>query len=113
MNWITITDESDIENINKSENYSIIYKHSPMCMTSLMTYRQLKAEVNAAQGVDIPLYIVDVIKNRQQSQYIANSFLTKHESPQILVIKNGKCVYNTSHESISLKAVLNHIQLEA
>jgi len=113
MNWITINNEEDINNISKSDDYAIIYKHSPRCMTSLMTYRQLKSEVSAAQHIDMPIYMVDVIKNRSESQFIANTFLVHHESPQILVMKNGVCIYNTSHERISLEAALNQIKQEA
>ncbi|WP_221391204.1 bacillithiol system redox-active protein YtxJ [Dyadobacter sp. NIV53] len=113
MNWITITNEEEVLDISKSANYAIIYKHSPRCMTSLMAYRQLKSEVSAANDIDVPIYMVDVIKNRQESQFVAKTFEIRHESPQVLVVKNGVCVYNTSHEAISLKAMLNHIGQEA
>ena len=109
MNWITITDESEIQTIFKSEDYAIIYKHSPSCMTSLMAYRQLKAEVQKATEIDIPLYIVDVLKNRKEARAIADAFDVRHESPQILLVKAGACVYDTSHENVSLKAVLKHV----
>ena len=109
MNWITINGEETIEEISKSEDYAIIYKHSPRCMTSLMAYRQLKSEVNGVPDVEIPLYIVDVISNRRESQLIAGTFLVQHESPQILVVKNGICVFNTSHENVSLQAAMEHV----
>jgi len=109
MNWITITDESEVQDIYKSEDYSIIYKHSPSCMTSLMAYRQLKAEVQKASEINIPLYIVDVLKNRKEARAIATAFDVQHESPQILLVKGGACIYDTSHENVSLKAVLNNI----
>jgi len=113
MDWITIKDEDQIQDIFKATDYSIIYKHSPRCMTSLMAYRQLKSEVSNAKQVEIPLYIVDVISNRRESQLIAGTFLIQHESPQILVIKNGVCVFNTSHENVSLQAVMEHINQAA
>lgn len=106
MNWMTISSEEDVNAIYNSAEYSIIYKHSPRCMTSLMAYRQLKSEVNAALDVQIPIYIVDVIQNRRESMAIANSFGVEHESPQILVVKNGKCLYDASHEDVSLRASL-------
>ncbi|TDE10214.1 bacillithiol system redox-active protein YtxJ [Dyadobacter psychrotolerans] len=109
MNWIAIKDEDQIQDIFKSEEYSIIYKHSPRCMTSLMAYRQLKSEVSGVPDVEIPLYIVDVISNRRESQLIAGTFLVQHESPQILVVKKGICVFNTSHENVSLQIAMEHI----
>lgn len=109
MNWIAITDEAEVQRIFKSEEYSIIYKHSPSCMTSLMAYRQLKAEVQRAADIDIPLYIVDVLKNRQESRAIATAFDVQHESPQILLVKNGSCIFDTSHENVSLGTVLEQL----
>lgn len=106
MNWITINSEEEVDTIHKSADYSIIYKHSPRCMTSLMAYRQLKSEVNAASHLRIPIYIVDVVQNRRESMAIANAFQVEHESPQILVVKNGECIYDASHENVSLRASL-------
>lgn len=108
MNWITINNEEEVQNIYKSDNYAIIYKHSPRCMTSLMAYRQLKSDVNSVPDVQIPLYIVDVIKNRKESMAIASNFKVEHESPQILVVKNGQCLYDASHEAISLMETLEY-----
>lgn len=103
MNWITISSEQEVDHIYQSEDYSIIYKHSPRCATSLMAYRQLRSEVSAAAHIEIPIYIVDVIQNRKESMAIANNFGVTHESPQILVVKNGECIYDASHEDISLR----------
>nr|WP_295925018.1 bacillithiol system redox-active protein YtxJ [uncultured Dyadobacter sp.] len=105
MNWITINSEEEVDTIHKSADYSIIYKHSPRCMTSLMAYRQLKSEVSASD-LGIPIYIVDVVQNRRESMAIANAFQVEHESPQILVVKNGECIYDASHEDVSLRASL-------
>ena len=103
MNWITISSEAEVDHIYQSADYSMIYKHSPRCMTSLMAYRQLKSEVSAASHIHIPIYLVDVIQNRKESQAIANTFGVEHESPQLLVVKAGQCIYDASHEDVSLK----------
>ncbi|HEV7382812.1 MAG TPA: bacillithiol system redox-active protein YtxJ [Dyadobacter sp.] len=108
MNWITITSEEQIQAI-KSEEKAIIYKHSPRCMTSLMAYRQLKSEVNGQADLDLPIYIVDVISNRRESQYIASTFDVEHQSPQILVVKDGQSIFDTSHERVSLMTALSHL----
>lgn len=110
MNWITINSTEEVEQIYKSSEYAIIYKHSPRCMTSLMAYRQLKSDVNTVPHVDVPLYIVDVVNNRTESMSIANSFKVQHESPQLLVVKNGECVFDSSHEDISLHDTLSYFQ---
>ncbi|CAG5017183.1 hypothetical protein DYBT9275_05719 [Dyadobacter sp. CECT 9275] len=109
MNWVNITAEKEVEAIKKSENFSIIYKHSPRCMTSLMAYRRLKMEVNAAPDANVPIYIVDVISNRRESMAVAEAFGVPHESPQILLIKSGECIFDTSHEDVSLQEPLSRI----
>jgi bacillithiol system protein YtxJ len=109
MNWIAINSEEEVKKIYQSGEYSIIYKHSPRCMTSLMAYRQLKMDVNSASEVEVPIYIVDVISNRRESMAIADSFQVQHQSPQILVVKDGKCLYNASHEAVSLHDTLAYV----
>ncbi|QRR01121.1 bacillithiol system redox-active protein YtxJ [Dyadobacter sandarakinus] len=113
MNWITINTEEEVKQITQSQDIALIYKHSPRCMTSLMAYRQLKSEVSAALDIDVPLYIVDVIKNRRESMAIAESFRVEHQSPQLLVVQNGKCLFNASHEAITLEDTLQFLQKPA
>lgn len=110
MNWITINSAEEVERISKSEEYAIIYKHSPRCMTSLMAYRKLKSDVSAVPHINIPLYIVDVVSNRKESMNIATTFNVEHESPQILVVKNGECLFDASHEDVSLDDSLSVIK---
>ena len=109
MNWITINTEEEVQKISNSTDYAIIYKHSPRCMTSLMAYRKLKSEVSAASNIDVPLYIVDVISNRKESMFIASTFNVEHESPQLLVVKDGQCVFDSSHEEITLEDTFEYI----
>jgi bacillithiol system protein YtxJ len=55
---------------------------------------------------NIDFYFLDLIKYRELSHAIAAQFDVQHESPQILLIKNGKCIYNESHNGISLQALI-------
>lgn len=107
MNWITITSEKDVQDLASSEEYVLIYKHSSRCMTSLMAFKSMKSGSEA--DYSIPFYMVDVIQNRDMSRLIAETFAVRHESPQVLIVKNGKCVYNISHESIVLRDVVAKI----
>ncbi len=53
-----------------------------------------------------PVYYLDLIKHRDVSNAVEDKLAVKHESPQVLVIKNGKCVYHASHNAISGKEIL-------
>ncbi len=56
-----------------------------------------------------PVYYLDLIKYRDISNTIADKLSVKHESPQVLVIKNGECVYHASHNAISAGEVLTKL----
>lgn len=108
MNWIPLTTEEEIENIKASGELAVIYKHSTRCMVSLMALKKLKSESTGAYN--FPFYMVDVIKDRSVSRTIAEKFDVEHESPQLLLIKDGACIYDASHESVSLKPMLSFFE---
>ncbi|MEH6408057.1 MAG: bacillithiol system redox-active protein YtxJ, partial [Leeuwenhoekiella sp.] len=54
-------------------------------------------------------YFLDLKKYRQLSSEIASKFNVHHESPQVLLIKNGNSVYDTSHGSISFNTIKEKI----
>jgi bacillithiol system protein YtxJ len=107
MNWIPLTNEQEIQDIIESDEYAVIYKHSTRCMVSLMALKKLKSEYNSQ--FDLPFYMVDVISDREVARSVAAKFSVEHESPQLLLVKNGTCVYDASHEDVSLKPVLGLI----
>lgn len=57
----------------------------------------------------LPSYYLDILEHRNISNDIATTFNVKHESPQVLLIKNGECVYNNSHNSISVDDIKEKI----
>ena len=46
-------------------------------------------------------FYLDLLSYRQLSNKIAQIFSVPHESPQILLIKNGECIYEESHLGIT------------
>ena len=58
---------------------------------------------------DVKYYLIDVIKNREVSNKIASVYNINHESPQLIVIKNGELVHNSSHSDISFSNMKNSI----
>ena len=54
-------------------------------------------------------YFLDLIAHRNISDKIANTYNVRHESPQILVISNGKCIYDASHSGISYEEVVEQL----
>ena len=101
MNWIDITQEQQLDTIKEQSKAQpvVIFKHSTRCSISAMAKSRLERE-NAPEGV--AFYYLDLIKYRPISGKIAEDFHVHHESPQILIVKNGECVYDESHNGIDM-----------
>ncbi|MCB9361724.1 MAG: bacillithiol system redox-active protein YtxJ [Flavobacteriales bacterium] len=106
MNWLKLeslaTLNKIISNSNLPKNKAIaIFKHSTHCPVSSAAKSRL--ELTWKYGDELPIYYLDLIAFREVSNQIASEFNINHQSPQLLVIKNGKCIYHASHISISVK----------
>ena len=99
--WITLESVAQLEEIvKKSKNKSqVIYKHSSTCGISRMVLGMFTDSFDMETDVD--LYFLTIQNHRDVSNTIADKFEVRHESPQLLVIKNGAAVFNTSHGAIS------------
>jgi bacillithiol system protein YtxJ len=56
-------------------------------------------------------YLLDLLANRNISNHIVDVFGITHESPQILLIADGKCIYHNSHNAISYQEIKNNMVL--
>ena len=79
----------------------LVFKHSTRCVVSRMVLKQFENEFNLQEK--ITPYFLDLLEHRNVSNEIANRFGVFHQSPQLIVIKNGNAVFNDSHESIDAK----------
>lgn len=102
--WENLTSIDGLKNyIEKSNEVPILlFKHSIRCPVSMMAKRRLETNWKFTHQELIPVYL-DLIAHRDVSNTIAVTFSVRHESPQVLVIKNGKCVYYASHENIEVE----------
>lgn len=98
--WINLEDLGQLNEIitTSEEKPVVIFKHSTRCSVSRMAFKQFENEFNLQDKMDA--YYLDLIENRAISNEIASKFEVVHQSPQLLVIKNGKCIYNISHSDI-------------
>lgn len=76
----------------------LVYKHSPLCGQS---YRAM-AEVRgfAREMPDVPVFVVDVVRGRPVSRTVADRTGVRHESPQVLLVKEGAVVWHASHGDV-------------
>lgn len=105
MNWIPLTTEDQLNEILQKSMHTpqVIYKHSSTCSVSTVARHRL--EKNATPG-GVDFYFLDIWSNRPLSNKVASVFNIHHESPQVLLIKNGECVYDESHLGIRMDELI-------
>ena len=108
MNWIQLTTLEQLQEIKSAAGYSVIFKHSTRCSISMMARKRFEFDGTVIPE-ETPLYFLDLIAHRQVSNTIAEIFQVHHESPQLLLIKDGECVYETSHGEISAEELAEQL----
>ncbi len=100
--WKSIGNEEDLKKaIEDSFHHKIgIFKHSTSCFISKTVLKNFEKEINSLDEKP-ELYFLDLLAHRAVSNKIAADLEVRHESPQFLVIENGKVISNASHQHIS------------
>jgi len=80
-----------------------IFKHSTSCGISRMVLKGYRAELEALEAENVELYYLDLLSHRDVSNAIAQRTGVQHESPQLLVIKEGAVLHHASHNNISAR----------
>lgn len=100
MDWIPLESETELKELleKSSERIQAIFKHSTRCPLSRMVKSRLEKSTPSS---DIDFYYLDLLKYRPLSNQIAAHFNIRHESPQIILVRNGKAFYNEDHSAIT------------
>lgn len=104
MTWVNLTSIDQLNEIKSASGYSLIFKHSTRCSISSMAKRNFEFSWDVIPE-DTKLYFLDLIAYREISAEVAHVFQVTHQSPQILLIKDGDCVLEASHSDISAEEV--------
>mgnify|MGYP006150833601 CR=1 FL=1 len=106
--WEALTSEAQLQDVlNNDEEVVFIFKHSTRCSVSRMALKQFENEFNSHDSVET--YFLDLIAYRDVSNEIATRFQVVHQSPQLVLIKEGKSVYNASHSDIDAQELKSKI----
>ena len=100
MNWIHLNSTEQVQSIKTAKGYQVIFKHSTRCSISMMARKRFELDWEAIPEAT-PLYFLDLLNYRDITNDISSEFQIHHESPQLLLIKDGECIYETSHGEIS------------
>ncbi len=101
--WVDLNSISQLDELEKiSEDKTVaILKHSTRCGVSKMVLRMFESDYDLDENEPVQLYFLDLISYRDISNEIADRFKVRHESPQLIVLKNREVVHHSSHQGIS------------
>ena len=108
--WISLTSLDQLENIYKESHIKpvAIFKHSTRCGISRMALRQFEKQLNLEMSL-VKLYYLDLLLYRDISNEIASGFKVSHQSPQLIILKNGTAIHKSSHHGIDATILVNYI----
>lgn len=109
MSWIKLEDASQLNAIKEQSNEKpvVIFKHSTSCSISGMAWNRLQRNWKDGDSEKFTPYYLDLLSYRALSNAIAEEFGVTHASPQVIVVKGGKAVYNNSHMGINYNELIS------
>jgi len=102
MKWQELKSEDQVQRLLEESKTTtvMIFKHSNRCSTSRLMLDRLTRRWNDEEMDHLRPYFLDLISFRDISASIAREFDVTHESPQVLIIENGRSIYDCSHFDI-------------
>lgn len=106
LNWIPVTSILEVEQLKERsfQTPCLIFKHSERCNISAIARYRLEDDW-CFEETELPAYFLDLFRYRSVSNYIADTFRVHHESPQVLMIADGECMFDASHLDITVSEI--------
>lgn len=110
MNWQKLTDEAQLAEIMAAsfEKPQLVFKHSTRCGISLHAQARLEEAIESL-GEHFGLHYLDLLNFRSVSNQIAAEWKVVHQSPQVILLKEGNVLFNTSHQGIQPHILLEKV----
>jgi len=111
MNWIELNSKEILEEARNASHQEpvVLLKYSSRCSLSSLTLDRLERSWIEDEMAVIKTYFLDLIANRDISDLVAQIFEVRHESPQILLIYKGECIFHSSHFAVSYETLKDKI----
>ena len=100
--WISLNSLEQLREIEEKSKTKpqVIFKHSTTCGISRMVLNMFTDNYSVNENL-LDLHFLDLHAHREVSNEVGIHFQVLHQSPQLLIIKNGVTVFHTSHGAIS------------
>lgn len=110
IHWHELVDTAGVDELTAHSQQvpCLIFKHSTRCSISAVAKMRLEQDWDIEPTAVKPFFL-DLIAYRQVSNHIAEHFDVHHESPQVLLIYRGECIYEESHLDIRVAEIQDQI----
>ena len=111
MNWLNLENATQLEEIKaqSTDKPVLIFKHSTSCSISGMAWNRMQRNWKEEDFKKVTPYYLDLLSYRAISNQIASDFGVYHQSPQVILIKDGKAIYDNSHMGISYAEIMEKV----
>tara|TARA_R110001583_G_scaffold78922_1_gene213653 strand:+ start:22 stop:414 length:393 start_codon:yes stop_codon:yes gene_type:complete len=105
--WVLLTEEKQLTEIIETSKTKlvVVFKHSTRCGISSGVLSKFEKATDSNLE-NVAFYYLDLLKYRNISNELASVFKVYHQSPQAILIKNGKVVAHNSHYDIISSLVI-------
>jgi bacillithiol system protein YtxJ len=107
MNWFKLNTAAQLDTIKAESQHQpvLIFKHSTTCSISRAVLDRVERNWSNANLLEVKPYFLDLLSYRSVSNQVASEWGVEHESPQAILIYQGKPIYAQSHFGIDLKEI--------
>jgi len=111
INWRELNNVDQLDELKKLsfEQTVVLFKHSTRCPISAMALNRLERSWNGKEQEETAIFFLDLIRYRDVSNAVAERFGVFHQSPQVIILRNGEAVYDESHMGISYDEINSQV----
>lgn len=108
--WHVLSEMKQLDEIVEQSNSIpvVIFKHSTRCGISRMVLKHFENDYNFKDS-EFKLYFLDLLKHRTLSDEVGIKFQVMHQSPQVIIVKNGNAVGSASHHAIKAEDLRQYL----
>lgn len=107
----TLTSINDLNLALQTPGLLLIFKHSTRCPVSGAAFHRFSKYVEESGGALPPACVINVVEARAVSNEAANRLGVTHQSPQLILARDGVAIWNTSHGGITAEAIQSALSL--
>lgn len=104
--FLRIDDQATLDNLvsESKERAVLVFKHSNACPISARAYREM-------EKLESPVNLLEIQAAPELSREVASFTGVRHESPQVIILRDGKAVWNASHFDVNAPSVIEALEL--